>query len=45
MNITDPDQSFARGKYMGTSTRPLIEAERFKRCPACGGYVDILDLS
>jgi hypothetical protein len=45
MNITGPDQAFPRGKYMGTSTRPLIEAERFKRCPVCGGYVDILDLS
>jgi hypothetical protein len=30
---------------MGTSTRPLTEAERFKLCPICGGYVDILDLS
>jgi hypothetical protein len=45
MKITDPDQSFPRGKYMGTSTLPLTEAERFKRCSACGGYIDILDLS
>jgi hypothetical protein len=45
MNIADPDEPFPRGKYMGTSSRPLIEAERFKRCAACGGYVDILDLS
>jgi hypothetical protein len=45
MKIAGPDQSFPRGKYMGTSTRPLIEAQRFKRCPICGGYVDILDLS
>jgi hypothetical protein len=45
MNITDPDQSFPRGKCMGTPTRPLPEAERFKCCPACGGYVDILDLA
>jgi hypothetical protein len=45
MNITDPDQSFPRGKYMGRSTRPLTEAERFKRCAACGGFIDILDLA
>jgi hypothetical protein len=45
MKIADADQSFARGKYMGTSTQPLLEAERFKRCPVCGGYIDILDLS
>ena len=45
MNVADPDQSFPRGKYMGTPTHPLTEAERFRRCPVCGDYVDILDLS
>jgi hypothetical protein len=45
MNITDPDQSFPRGIYMGTPSRPMCEVERFKRCPVCGGCVDILDLS
>jgi hypothetical protein len=45
MNIADPDQSFPRGKLMGSSSHPLTEAERFKRCPICGGHVDILDLS
>jgi hypothetical protein len=45
MKIADADQSFRRGKYMGTSSRPLTEAERFKRGQICGGYVDILDLS
>jgi hypothetical protein len=45
MNIVDRDQSFPRGKYMGTPTRPLIEAERFKCCLICGGYIAILDLS
>jgi hypothetical protein len=45
MKIADADQSFPRGKYMGTSNRPLTEAERFRRCPICGVCVDILDLS
>jgi hypothetical protein len=36
VNIADPDQSFPRGQFMGTSTRPLTETERFKRCAACG---------
>jgi hypothetical protein len=45
MSFVDRNQSFPREKYIGASTRPLIEAERFKRCPICGGYVDILDLS
>ena len=44
MNIADPDQAMPRGVYMGTPSRPMCEAERFKRCPVCGGYIDILDL-
>jgi hypothetical protein len=45
MKIADPDQAIPRGTYMGTPSWPLIEAERFKRCPICGGYIYILDLS
>jgi hypothetical protein len=45
MELTDPDRSFPPDKYMGTSSRRLIEAERFKGCASCGGYVDILGLS
>jgi hypothetical protein len=45
MKIADPNQSFPRGKFMDTSTWLLPDAERFKRCSVCGGYVDILDLS
>jgi hypothetical protein len=45
MKIAEPDQSFPRGKYVGTSNRHLPEAERFRRCAACGGFIDILDLS
>jgi hypothetical protein len=45
MKIAEPDQSFPRGKYVGTSTLPLPVAERFKRCPVCGGFIYILDLA
>jgi hypothetical protein len=44
MKIADPNQSFPRGKYMGAPRRPITEAERFKCCSICGGYIDILDL-
>jgi hypothetical protein len=45
MKIADADQSFPRGKYMGTSTGSLTEAGRFKRYRVYGGFIDILDLA
>jgi hypothetical protein len=44
MNI---DEAFPRGKHMGTQSGgpPMTEADRYKRCRLCGGFVDILDLA
>jgi hypothetical protein len=40
--IVNADQAIPRGRYVGTPSRPVTEAERFKRCAICGGYFDIL---
>jgi len=38
--------SIPRGQIIGVQTAgpPLTEADRFWKCPACGGYFDVLDL-
>jgi hypothetical protein len=47
MKAADLDETFLRRRHMGTQTSgsPMIDADRFKRCPLCGGFVDILDLA
>ena len=47
MKVASLDEAFARGKYMGTqnSGLPMTEADRFERCPICGGFVDVADLA
>jgi hypothetical protein len=39
------DEPRPRGTVIGRQVNgpPLSEAERFKRCPLCGGYVDMCD--
>jgi len=45
LKIAIPDDPFPRGKYMGKPRGLLTEANRFRRCELCSGYVDILDLA
>jgi hypothetical protein len=44
--IMDIDEPRPRGTVIGrqVSGPPLSEAEHFKRCPICHGYVDMRDL-
>ena len=39
-------QPIRRGQIIGVQTGgpPMTEVTRFWKCPACGGYFDILDL-
>jgi hypothetical protein len=39
MKIANSDESFPRGKYMGTPRGPLTEASRFSRCERMVRYV------
>jgi hypothetical protein len=47
MKVASIDDPIPRGKYIGTQTSgpPLSEAEHFRRCPLCGGLVDLRDLA
>jgi hypothetical protein len=46
MKIASMEEPLPRGTVIGRqiSGPPLSEAEHFKRCPVCGGYVDMRDL-
>jgi hypothetical protein len=45
MKIASMEDPFPRGTVIGrqVTARPLSEAERFRKCPVCGGYVDMRD--
>jgi hypothetical protein len=45
MKIASMEDPFPRGAVIGKQVtgRPLSEAEHFRKCPLCGGYVDTRD--
>jgi hypothetical protein len=45
MKIASMEDPFPRGTVIGRQVtgRPLSEAEHFRKCPLCGGYVDMCD--
>jgi len=45
MKIARMEDPFPRGTVIGKQVagRPLSEAEHFRKCPLCGGYVDMRD--
>jgi hypothetical protein len=45
MKIASFDEPKPRGTAIGKQItgRPLTEAEHFRKCPLCGGYVDMRD--
>jgi hypothetical protein len=45
MKITSIEDPFPRGTVIGKQItgQPLSEAEHFRKCPLCGGYVDMRD--
>jgi hypothetical protein len=45
MKIASMEDPFPRGTVIGrqVSGPPLSEAEHFRKCPLCGGYVDMRD--
>jgi hypothetical protein len=45
MKIASMQDLFPRGTVIGKQVTgpPLSEAEHFRKCPLCGGYVDMRD--